>query len=291
MKINFSFQEHFGLSRKERIGYTVFACGLLLITLGIEWQKLIRQSPEWPVSDGDLERSSQDTASLDTGTTLEVRSISFSTFDPNTCPESTWLGFGVPNYLAKRILKFRKAGGRFHQPNDLYKIYGMDSNLIKAMLPFVSIKTTKSKQRRAGKKKSERRSKIVKINVNTADSAKLTKLWGVGPVYAKRIVKYRKLLGGFYSIQQIREVYGFSDSLLNSLTNHIECSGPITHLEINSIESGSLARHPYCTYAMAKQIISYRKMHTMIESADQLHRLAGIDKSKLKKLLPYLAFN
>jgi competence protein ComEA len=46
------------------------------------------------------------------------------------------------------------------------------------------------------------------VEVNSADSAGLTKIYGIGPAFASRIIKYRNRLGGFYSKEQLKEVYG-----------------------------------------------------------------------------------
>ena len=49
----------------------------------------------------------------------------------------------------------------------------------------------------------EKKFEKLSIELNSADSAALTKLYGIGPSFAKRIVKYRGELGGFISKEQI----------------------------------------------------------------------------------------
>jgi competence protein ComEA len=44
------------------------------------------------------------------------------------------------------------------------------------------------------------------VELNSADSTDLVELYGIGPVFANRILKYRDLLGGFYSVNQLLEV-------------------------------------------------------------------------------------
>ena len=48
----------------------------------------------------------------------------------------------------------------------------------------------------------------VVVEINTADSAELMRLNGIGASFSRRIVKYRNLLGGFISKEQLLEVYG-----------------------------------------------------------------------------------
>lgn len=49
------------------------------------------------------------------------------------------------------------------------------------------------------------------VELNSADTTTLKKVPGIGSVFAKRIIKYRDLLGGFYSVEQLGEVYGIDE--------------------------------------------------------------------------------
>jgi|AntAceMinimDraft_9_1070365.scaffolds.fasta_scaffold34312_2 competence protein ComEA len=53
-----------------------------------------------------------------------------------------------------------------------------------------------------------------KININTATAEQLTELKGIGPVYAKRIVEYRKTHGPFQKPEDIMKVKGIGPKLL-----------------------------------------------------------------------------
>ena len=60
-----------------------------------------------------------------------------------------------------------------------------------------------------------------KININTADSAQLQELSGVGPAIAERIINYRQENGRFQSIEDIKNVSGIGDKTYEKLKDHI----------------------------------------------------------------------
>lgn len=60
-------------------------------------------------------------------------------FDPNTISVAEWVGFGVRERTAHTIEKYRLKGGRFRQPDDILRIYGLSETDKKRLLPFVRI--------------------------------------------------------------------------------------------------------------------------------------------------------
>jgi competence protein ComEA len=60
------------------------------------------------------------------------------------------------------------------------------------------------------------------VEINTADSLSIVYLKGIGPGFTKRIMKYRAMLGGFHSINQLKEVYGMTDSTFTLLSSQIK---------------------------------------------------------------------
>ncbi|MEA2109612.1 MAG: helix-hairpin-helix domain-containing protein [Pseudomonadota bacterium] len=53
-----------------------------------------------------------------------------------------------------------------------------------------------------------------KININTATAEQLAELKGIGPVYAKRIVEYRKANDPFKKPEDIMKVKGIGPKIL-----------------------------------------------------------------------------
>ena len=58
---------------------------------------------------------------------------------------------------------------------------------------------------------------LAAVNINTASSAELEALPGIGPAKAKAIVEYRQKNGAFKSVEELKNVKGIGDAVLNKL--------------------------------------------------------------------------
>jgi len=109
------------------------------------------------------------------------------------------------------------------------------------------------------------------ININLADSVQLLPLPGIGPVFAGRIIKYRSLLGGYVSVDQLAEVYGMPAETIERIRNQVYIdSSAIRKIRIDSATFGELLRHPYLEYGQVKALVEYRNFKGDISSFSEL---------------------
>jgi competence protein ComEA len=66
------------------------------------------------------------------------------------------------------------------------------------------------------------------VNINTASSEELQLLPGVGKVRAEAIVARRQEKGGFKSVDDLKEVKGIGDSMLDRMRPHVSLTGKTT---------------------------------------------------------------
>ncbi len=207
-------------------------------------------------------------------------------FDPNTALYDELLNRGFAIYVAQRIIKYRSNGGRFQNANDLLKIYGIDSSLVFELSEEIQI----DPQIIYSKNEYKNNSREKVIDINRVDSVNLKQVPGIGSVLSARIVKYRDLLGGYYSSSQLSEVYGIDDSLSLKMSSiFIIDTACICKINLNEASVNELKRHPYLTYHQAKAIISYRKLIGPFKSKKQLLENYLLSESDYLKLAPYLA--
>jgi len=130
-----------------------------------------------------------------------------------------------------------------------------------------------------------------KIEINKADTTAFIALPGIGSKLAVRIILFREKLGGFYTVEQIREVYGLQDSVYRKIYPLLKCDpGKIRKIEINTAEKETLKVHPYIRWNMANALVAYRSQHGPFSSPGDLSRLENVDEDALKKMIPYILF-
>jgi competence protein ComEA len=129
------------------------------------------------------------------------------------------------------------------------------------------------------------------VELNSVDSAGLVKLPRIGSFLAHRILKYRSILGGFYSKKQISEVYGISEEISQQIEPYLKVDTTrIQLIDVNSCDFKKINAHPYITFDQTKALCKLRSRH-LIRSISQLEASEIFPSGELKKLRPYLRFN
>lgn len=183
--------------------------------------------------------------------------------------------FELYSSTAKKILK---AIGKEHLLITLREIEsktGLDSAIILSTLHHFATKNQKQKP---------------EVMLNSADSAELEALPGIGAKTASRIIKYRNRLGGYISKYQLLEIRFFDSSLVyeSRIDFKIDTS-VIKKIDINFCEIIDLYRHPYIGKIYARTIWNYKNAHYPL-NYNKLKEIHGIPSEIIVKLTPYLAF-
>lgn len=233
--------------------------------------------------------------------------IHLQPFDPNTADSTLLVTVGLKPYMAKNLIRYRAAGKVFRRRDDLRQLYGMNDSLYATLAPYIQIDTTRadslSRVRRgvyeATTKDDTLFARAVKrdtiLELNTADTAELQLLRGVGRYTAIQIVRYRRDLGGYHSPQQLYEIadyYHLADRFpaerIDSLLPHLYADTTlITPIAVNSTSVRMLSRHPYISYPQAEQLYDLRRRKLRLHALEELSTIFTPDE--LQRLAPYLS--
>lgn len=129
------------------------------------------------------------------------------------------------------------------------------------------------------------------VELNTADTTTLKKVPGIGTAFSNRIIKYRNLLGGFYSVTQLSEVYGIEEDRYNALKEWF-CVNPelISKRSVNQLPADSLSRHPYINYRQARVMKQICRQKGKLEGWDNLLLLEEFTEFDIERIGPYISF-
>ena len=199
-------------------------------------------------------------------------------FDPNELDEQGWISLGFSQKQARSILKYRAKAGRFEEPEDLLKLYVIDSVRFNTLEPFIHMHKESLAEKRAPL-----------LDINSCDSIELVKLPGIGKVRAHKIIKFRDLLGGFCKKEQVLETYGIDADTYVQFEEHITVKGQSwLMIDLNLADYEDLEKHPYISKKAAESIIFHRETVGLFQSNNDIVNMDLISTNLYVKLQPYL---
>ncbi|MGZ3757811.1 MAG: helix-hairpin-helix domain-containing protein [Mucilaginibacter sp.] len=204
-------------------------------------------------------------------------------FDPNDLPDAQWKLLGLSDRQISIIKNYQAKGGHFYKKEDLKKIYSITADDYKRLEPYIDIPGNDyaSNKLKPGEV----------IEINSADSAKLTRIRGVGPAFAARIIEYRNRLGGFLVKEQLKEIYGIDTVKFAQLKNEITINtAHIIKIKINDVDFEGLRRFPYLSNKQTNAIIQYRRQHGDYKSIGDMKNIVLLNEDILRKIEPYIVF-
>ena len=253
-------------------------------------------------------------------------SVEMSSFNPNSDDYNKMRQAGVPKEVAVGIIRWRSYGKVYRMKEDLVLVSGMTDSLYSVLEPYIVIadslaakpkeyatkprsqyrpkqstpeKTTVRKVESSPRKyesdtlvkPSKKKTKIELLEINSADSIALVAVNGIGAKSAVEIMKYRDLLGGFHSVEQISEVKCVTEQNFAKILQQIYCdSCEIQKIDINFAAPKVIARHPYVPARALRKIIKQRQLKGGWSRIEEMVEDEILSEDEAKRLAPYLWF-
>ncbi len=227
----------------------------------------------------------------------ESRKVERFVFDPNTADSTELLRLGLQYWQVRNIYKYRAAGGVYRRSRDFARLYGLTQKQYRELEPYIRISRDYAPAAELfAEEKREPRDTTLRypvklkptehIDLNLADTSTLKRVPGIGSYYASRIVNYRQRLGGFYSVDQLREIEDFPEKAVS----YFNISDKIRKINVNRLKLNELKRHPYINYYQAKAILDYRRLRGSLTNLNDLRLLKDFTANDIERLSHYVEF-
>jgi competence protein ComEA len=258
-----------------------------------DYIELENEAPSW--SKGGNETGFRKEASF--GNKPQV-AVNLKPFDPNTATESDLLGLGLDEKTVKNLLKYRENKGIFRNKEDLKKLYTFSDIDFIRLEKFIQIadnqgigmpKSPTNSKELISKNFEQKHSTI--IDINQATNEDLLQLRGIGATFAARIITQREKIGGFATLEQLKEVYGLPDSTLQNIAPYLKLTTPVYRkIYINKAAPDALT-HPYLTRKQAESLVRYRLNHGEFKNINDIKLTGVFSETNIEKLRPYISYD
>ncbi len=209
--------------------------------------------------------------------TREKQPDSLFLFDPNQLDETGFRALGFTKRQTEVILRYREMIGGFRDEEEFAECYPV-SDRFESLKPYLRIVPPP-------------REKPLRIELNSADSAQLVAIRGIGPATASRIIAYRNRLGGFAHAEQLQEIQGMTERNYEMILQQISVdSSKIQKIDINFADPKQLAGHPYLTALARRKILKQRQLKGGWHTIGDMTSDKTLSTREAEKLSPYLRF-
>ncbi|MBW7867628.1 MAG: helix-hairpin-helix domain-containing protein [Brumimicrobium sp.] len=220
-------------------------------------------------------------------------------FNPNTIDKEGWMRIGLSEKQAQMIINYLKSGAILKTKSDVKKLYPITDELYNLLEPMIDLPTTRHKEEFAqyennteSKKESPisiKNNLLIPISINTATEEELLQVKGIGPFFAREIIKLRDAYGGLISLNQLLTIYKMDKERLDLISPMLIVNeSEIKKININSASLERLKRHPLITIDMAKSLVYYREHEHPFKTVDEIMLTPYIDKKVYLEIKPYL---
>ncbi len=244
----------FGFDRRERRG--TFVLSLIVVILLLVRLTAMRPG-EVPAELPPLPPAEDVTAG---GSDRETAPPVLFIFDPNTCSYDDLLRLGLSARQARTLINYRSTGARFRRPDDLRRVYGIDSASAAKLIPYIFIEGDPEGRKSGGRKEwpgadQGREASMASANGYRSDSQRRP------------------------SADQAETAEGVPQYNRGDNRAASTACGDEVALDINRCSAGELVAIPGIGPVLAERIIKYRNLLGGFVDKWQLAEVYGLDSS------------
>ena len=213
-----------------------------------------------------------------------------SSFNPNHYTMQDWMYLGLSEKQAQVVLKFTRYGVQSNQ--ELKRIFVIPDELYQLIKDSTRYDETQAVGQKTIFENKNKPNKINIIDLNRATQEDLEQLKGIGPFFSKRIIAFRNKLGGFYSKEQLREVYQITEEQYQQIQYAVLCNNhDVTRININQITPKELVKHPYFNWNLANALCKMRDQLGGFKALEDLKKSHLVTDDVFERIKNYVKLN
>ena len=217
-------------------------------------------------------------------------------FSLDTVSKAFLVGAGFSPRQAEVVLRYRDASGGIRSEEQFRRCYVVSDEMADRLLPYIiftadEVPTDDVADAADDISMVADKAARALVEINTADSAALISVRGIGPKSVTAIMRYRELLGGFYSVKQLAELDVVTESNYERILTQICCdSCKISKIDINFADPKELIRHPYVSAKALRRIVKQRQLKGGWSGIEEMIDDDIFGREEAERLAPYLRF-
>lgn len=284
-------KQYLYFTKRDRNAIIIF---VILITTGIVINEIIKHIPA--KSDYDYFKFAKELEEWEKNQLAKEKSLkTLFPFNPNTISEKGLDSLLLPDFVIRNLLSYRDAGGKFSDPSDLRKIYGMNDSIFLEIERFINI--PKEKKVIVQNDFSDEVEPEGTFDPNNSDENTL-KYFGFNQFQTENIIGYRDKGGKFSVPSDLLKIYGIDSLFLSKIENHILivntglpkslAADEPAAVELNSADSIQLLQLKGVGPAFASRIVKYRNLLGGFYNSSQLLEVYNFPEETYQKIKDYV---
>ena len=291
----YNIKDYFKFSREQRTGIVLLFGIIIILQLVYFFVEFNTIEKEYPDKQKWLSLQSE----VDNARMHDLNdNPKMHPFNPNFISDYKGYKLGMSVKEIDRLLNFRKGNKFVNSAEEFQNVTKISDSLLKAIAPFFKFPDWVNRKKEFKEYKYDQNSafakkeKIVLIDFNQATKEDLIKINGVGEIISLRILTQKEKLGGFVSMEQLKDVWGLSPEVILNLNNHfkIEKLPNLNKIDVNNASIKELSQFFYFKYDLARQIVKYRSMNGDFKNIEDLIKINGFPVEKANFIALYLDF-
>lgn len=221
--------------------------------------------------------------------TMQPADTAAAPFDPNALDAAGFVALGFSPRQAEAIIRFRQARGGFRTAGDFAESYVVSEAMFARLRDRIVIAQPAGEP--AGERKAAAGRSAVPLELNSADSAALDGVPGIGPATAAAVIAYRERLGGFHDPAQLLETGIVTERNWERMREQIWAdSCKIRKIDINFATPNAVAEHPYIAPRTLRKTLRNRQLKGGWSTIEDMIEDHTVTTQEAARLAPYLHF-